>query len=127
MIKYSLPFLTITLLLSGCMTTSSGNKIAASKNTDGAMSCAEIVKELNEVNETIESIGTYENEVMATNIGTGIGGHAVSMAGVPLLGAMIGHAGGIANMNAAERQELKRDAEMRKNTLTGLYTGKGCR
>ena len=90
------------------------------------MSCDQIETELAAVNATIESIGTYETEVLATNIGTGIAGHAVGLAGAPLLGSLINSAGGVANMNAARRQEVKREAELRKSTLEGLYMGRGC-
>lgn len=113
-----------SLMLTGCMATT--QNIQASKVTDSGMSCAEIAGEIDEMNTVIADVEAQDTQAQVAGVGTGVAGHAVSLGGVPLLGAAISHAGGIANMSAGQRAELKQDAEMRMSTLNGLYVGKGC-
>ncbi len=115
----------ILLALAGCKTTGT-NQIQSSKADDARMSCLEIVEEIQEMDKLIADVEQQKASAHATNVGTAVGGHAVSMSGVPLLGAAISHAGSLSNMNAAERDEMARQAEMRKSALRGLYMGKDC-
>lgn len=124
MVKKFLALLAVVTIVSGCAT--GGQSVQISKPTDGKLTCDEILSEIEEMNILIEEIKKESAKAHIAGAGSGIAGHAVSLGGLPIVGAVIGHAGGLANMNAAEREELKKDAEMRISALNGIYIGKDC-
>jgi hypothetical protein len=118
--------LTLTLfIITGCVSSGS-NQIIASKNTDADLTCEEVDQEIAEMNEIIADVNAKKTATHVSNVGTGVASHAVGMSGLPFVGAAISHAGGIANMTAAQRQELADQAQLRKNTLQGIAVGKNC-
>jgi hypothetical protein len=119
--------LTLTLfIITGCVTNGSSSEIIANKNTDADLTCEEVSQEIAEMDAIIADVENKKTATHVSNVGTGVAGHAVGMSGLPFVGAAISHAGGIANMTAAQREKVADQARLRKSTLHGIAVGKNC-
>lgn len=118
--------------LVGCNTTdTSTSSIAANQMGDGQMSCAQIVAEINEMNEILgiaegevrqaEALGLTEDVAINAALYSGALGNSV-----PYLGSIIGAAGQLNNMNKEQAEQRAREAYNRRAVLTGMHAAKGC-
>lgn len=121
----SLLFIPVLFALSACMTTEAST-IEAVKVDDNKLTCTQITEEMSDLDTIIVEAEQRKTSAHATNVGSAVAGHAAGLGGLPFVGAAISHAGSLSNMGAAELEKKAEQAQMRKNTLTGLYVGKGC-
>jgi len=120
--------------LAACQTTgSSSGNIATSKLDDSKLTCEQIAAESAEMDQLIAEANQTKSGQHMANVGTSVASHAALHSGalgsVPFLGSMMGAANslqGAQKVSAQNADQVIQQANMRKATLSGLYSGKDC-
>lgn len=115
------------------------------KLTDSELTCAQIYSEIDEMNiivgvarESRDSSATAATTAGMTQQATGVAVHAAAMSGslgaavglaqaAPLLGLFGSATKSVAETKEKESSERLGEAKARKEHLTGLFVGKGCK
>lgn len=124
----------ILVAVSACASAPAQAPIAVNNATDGALSCTEIVTEINQMNEVLgiaqgemrsaDAMGIASSALITAAVHSGALSSAASS--VPFLGQVVSVAGQVNNMNRKKAEEYALQASNRRNVLTGIYAGKGC-
>lgn len=124
----------VSALLAGCMTTGAEAPVVVNQVNDHAMTCPQIVAEINQMN---TKLGIEQGEMRnaeALNIAQDLAVNAALYSGalssaatsVPFLGSIVGAAGQVNQANQEQAKAAADAATNRRNVLTGMHAAKGC-
>lgn len=124
----------ILIAVSACASAPAQAPIAVNKPNDGALSCPEIVAQINQMNDVLgiaqgemrssDAMGIATSALVTAAVHSGALTSAASS--VPFLGQVVNVAGQVNKMNRKKAEEYALQATNRRNVLSGIYAGKGC-
>ena len=121
----------LAAVLTVAATTAHADVIAATQPGDAKLTCKQLVKQIDEMDALIGNAQASQAKSKVVSGGFGILQSVVphfggSMGGT--IGAMqaAGTASSVANVGAQNAEQTIQQAQMRRVTLMGIHTGKGC-
>jgi hypothetical protein len=122
------------LALGACQTTGSSGPAAGSLQTsqpgDAGLSCEQLAAQIGEMDTILGRGNDAAGAAFAADAGTAAATQAALYSGagssIPFLGMFGNAATSMARQQAEQQEQRRRQAEMRRISLMGLYQGKGC-